>query len=263
MNPQPLRALRWSRSVFIFMAFGAFSFGCAPADDEGVDGADEIDTAEPVGEDGDAVVSGTVANAVLNSCSTTSVKGLSLQIIAEGNCITPGAYSQVPTRPNLTMGSAVFPFLEKPARDQLVSTLDAHPSTQMTINSMLRTVAQQFLLFRWFQTGRCSIMLAATPGNSNHETGLALDVSQASTWRTALEGHGFRFFGSADPVHFDFVGAGSVSHKGLDVKAFQRLWNRNNAGDLITVDGIWGPQTEARMNKSPAAGFAKGAICGS
>jgi 3D (Asp-Asp-Asp) domain-containing protein len=54
-----------------------------------------------------------------------------------------------------------------------------------------------------------------------------------------------------------------VSYKGVDVKAFQRLWNRNNPSDLIEEDGIWGPMTEARMKKSPAAGFAIGAQCGS
>jgi hypothetical protein len=45
------------------------------------------------------------------------------------------------------------------------------------------------------------------------------------------------------------------------VKAFQRLWNRNNANDKITADGIWGPQTEGRMKKAPAAGFPIGAQC--
>ena len=53
-----------------------------------------------------------------------------------------------------------------------------------------------------------------------------------------------------------------MSHKGLDVKAFQRLWNRNHPEDVISVDGAYGPQTEARMKLSPAAGFPKGAICG-
>ena len=248
--------------MFLALVGGAV-LGCAPADEEGIDGSDEIDTAEPADEGvTEAVTSGSVAFAAANSCSTTSVKGLSLQIIAEGNCISPGAYSQIPTRANLTVGSAVFPFLELPARNALVGSLDAHPGTHMTINSALRTVAQQFLLFTWFQTGRCSIKLAATPGNSNHETGLALDVSEASTWRSSLEGRGFRFFGSADPVHYDFVGTGAVSHKGLDVKAFQRLWNRNHPEDVISVDGDYGPQTEARMKLAPAAGFAKGAICG-
>ena len=241
--------------------------GCAPAAPEPDDNITEVETDGPepdesVDQGSDAVTGGTVAQAVANSCSTTSVKGLSQQIIAEGNCINPNAYAKIPARSNLTLGSAVFPYLEKPARDQLVASLDAHKGTKMTINSALRTVAQQHLLYSWYKGGRCSIKLAATPGNSNHETGLALDVSQASTWRTSLQGHGFHFFGSADPVHFDYTGSGAINQKGLDVKAFQRLWNANHPGDKIAVDGDWGPNTAARMNKSPAAGFASGPSCG-
>jgi len=45
------------------------------------------------------------------------------------------------------------------------------------------------------------------------------------------------------------------------VLAFQKLWNRNNPGDKIGEDGAYGPQTEARLKKSPATGFATGASC--
>jgi hypothetical protein len=110
--------------------------------------------------------------------------------------------------------------------------------------------------------GRCGIGLAAKPGASNHETGLALDVSEHSTWKSDLTARGFSWLGSKDPPHFDYVGAGATSYKGVDVEAFQRLWNRNHPEDPITEDGIWGSQTEARMKKSPAAGFAIGAQCG-
>jgi hypothetical protein len=241
------------------------SVGCAAAPQEPDSTTEpETDGPEPevVEQGSDAVTGGTVAQAVSNSCSTTSVKGLSQQIIAEGNCISPGAYAQVPARGNLSLGGAVFPYLEKPARDQLVASLDAHKGTTMTVNSMLRTIAQQYLLYSWYKGGRCSIKLAASPGNSNHETGLALDISQASTWRSSMENHGFHYFGSADPVHFDYTGSGSVNHKGLDVKAFQRLWNHAHPGDKIAEDGGWGPQTEARMKKSPAEGFSTGTTCG-
>src|SRR5439155_12545838 len=47
-----------------------------------------------------------------------------------------------------------------------------------------------------------------------------------------------------------------------DVFAFQELWNVNNPGDKIAVDGAYGPQTEARLKKSPTTGFAIGASCG-
>ena len=242
-----------------FMLLAALTAGCAAAPE-----GDELDDGpEPTDNRSDAQSTGTVAQAAATSCSTGSVKALSIQIIQEGNCIQEGAFAKVPARPNISFGPNVFRYLEKPARDRLVLALDANPGKSLTINSMLRTIAQQYLLYRWYQTGRCGIGLAAAPGNSNHETGLALDTSQASSWKSALAARGFKWFGSGDPVHFDYVGTGAVSHKGLDVRAFQRLWNRNHPGDKIAVDGDWGPQTEARMKKAPAAGFAKGAQCGS
>lgn len=220
-----------------------------------------VESPEPVDVVDEGVTGTTVLSAAGSSCSTSSVKGLSQQIIAEARCIDGNSFISVPDLGNVSFGSAVFPYLEKPARDKLVAALNANPGKSLTINSALRTVAQQYLLYRWYQTGRCSISLAAKPGSSNHETGLALDVSQYSTWKPILTNYGFKWLGSSDPVHFDYVGAGAVNLKGLDVKAFQRLWNRNNPSDKISEDGGWGPQTEARMKKAPAGGFAIGATC--
>jgi hypothetical protein len=234
--------------------------GCSAAPDEIVD-AQEADSPEPTGEREDEVGSSTVGTAVSSSCATSSVKGLSLQIIAEGKCIAPTAYVKVPDLDNISFGPSVFPYLEKPAKDKLVAALKANPGKTLSVNSMLRTVAQQYLLYRWGKLGRCGIGLAATPGNSNHETGLAMDVNEYSAWKTIFANHGFKWYGNADKVHFDYVGAGAKSYKGIDVLAFQRLWNRNNPGDKIAEDGDWGPGTEARMKKAPAAGFAKGAEC--
>ncbi|MEZ4227143.1 MAG: thrombospondin type 3 repeat-containing protein [Polyangiaceae bacterium] len=228
-----------------------------------VDTAQEVDAPEP--EDVGSVtlpLGSTVLQASQSSCTTTSVKGLSEQIVAQMNCISPNAMAQVPKRPNLTFGSAAFPFMQSPAKDALVKALDANPSKSMTVNSMFRTVAQQYLLYRWGQLGKCGIGLAATPGNSNHESGLALDTSQYSTWKTPLTSQGFKWFGSADTVHFDYVGGGAKNLKGTDVLAFQMLWNLNNPGDKIGEDGDYGPQTEDRLKKSPADGFPKDPVCG-
>ncbi|HVY47242.1 MAG TPA: M15 family metallopeptidase, partial [Minicystis sp.] len=104
--------------------------------------------------------------------------------------------------------------------------------------------------------------LAATPGNSNHESGLAFDVEEYTTWKSALEAHGFAWFGSSDPVHYDYAGQGAVDHRGTDVLAFQQLWNKNHPGDTIAEDGQYGPATEARLQQSPAGGFPVGASCG-
>jgi hypothetical protein len=72
---------------------------------------------------------------------------------------------------------------------------------------------------------------------------------------------GFHWLGSADPVHNDYVGGHTTDIAGLSTKAFQILWNQNNPKDRIDEDGDYGPQTEARLKKSPAAGFPQGASC--
>lgn len=225
------------------------------------DAGREVDGPEPNEPVGEASQAQTVGEAMQNTCSTGSVRGLSLQIIEQGNCISPGAFVELPALDNVAYGENVFPFLEQPARDAFVAAAQS-TDLQMTVNSMLRSVAQQYLLYRWYQTGRCDIGLAAVPGNSNHETGLAFDTSQYSAWRSTLEAHGFSWFGSADDVHFDYEGAGAVDYRGTDVKAFQILWNRNHPDDPIDEDGDWGPQTEARMAMAPADGFALGPDCG-
>jgi len=230
------------------LSLAAGVFGCAPATDH--------ETEEDVRVREDAV---TVAQA--GGCSTSVLEGLSLQIIAESNCLHPGAFAELPDRPNLTKGPAVYAFLEEPARDALVAALDAKPGSTMKVNSMLRTPAQQYLLKRWSRQGRCGIGLAATPGNSKHESGLAIDISQYSTWKFTLSQRGFKWFGSSDKVHFTYTGSGALDHRALGVLAFQRLWNRNHPEDPIGEDGDWGPNTEDRMEMAPVDGFLHGATC--
>lgn len=195
-------------------------------------------------------------------CSTTAVEGLSKQIVDEVNClIGPGTLALVPQEPNLVFSASSFTYLQTPARDDLVKVLQANGGMTMHVDSMLRTVAAQYLLYDWYMAGLCGIQLAATPGTSNHEQGLAFDTADYNAWMTALDNGGFKWYGSADVVHFDYVGAGAVDLNGKDVLAFQTLWNLNNPGDMIAEDGQYGPNTEARLQKSPADGFAKGASC--
>ncbi|MFO0661444.1 MAG: M15 family metallopeptidase [Polyangiaceae bacterium] len=193
------------------------------------------------------------------NCSTTIVAGLSAQIIEQMQCDAPGELVAVPDRANLVKGSAVFAFMEPPARDALLTTLDSSPNQTMTVNSMLRTLAQQYLLKSW--VGTCGITAAANPGSSNHETGLAIDVEEHALWEVALESNGFAWFGSGDVVHFDYSGAGTIDLHPVGVKAFQKLWNLNHPEALIDEDGLYGPQTEAALKQSPADGFAVGATC--
>ena len=220
--------------------------------------ASEIDDPELLGEARSAI---TVEQAINAGCSTSPVKGLSQQIVDQAECFAPGSYALMPNKPGLTFNDVEFRYLQLAARDALVASIDSNPGTALTINSMLRTVPEQYVLYNWYLNGQCGISLAAKPGASNHETGLAIDINQYSTWKPTLLAHGFTWQGSADPVHFDYTGAGAVTYKGNDIRAFQQLWNKNNPGDLLTEDGIYGPQTGARLAKSPADGFPIGAMC--
>lgn len=201
---------------------------------------------------------GTVEQAIARGgCASRPVFGLSQQILEElGRCVRPGFLVKVPSGGQLNI-SADHAYMEKPAAEALVRAMGKRPGKTISISSMYRTIAQQYFLYR-----RASCFYAvASPGRSNHETGIAIDVSDPdnSTWRSALQSVGFAWLGSKDRFHFDYRGAGAVDLRGDDVKAFQRLWNRNNPGDKIGEDGVWGPDTESRMKKSPADGFPLGA----
>lgn len=206
------------------------------------------------------VPSDPVSKAVSDSCTTSAVKGLGEQLVAEIQCLRPGTMERIDDVPNTTLGSAVFPYMQTPAADALRKVAKTR-TVKLVINSALRTLPQQYLLYRWYKTGRCGIGLAATPGTSNHESGVAVDVNDNAGWRTGFQSNGFRWLGASDPVHYDYVGPGRITLSGLSVLAFQRLWNRNNPTDKIGEDGAYGPATEARLAKSPIGGFPKGADC--
>ena len=203
----------------------------------------------------------TVQQAAVESCTTASVEGLSRQIIAQARCIKPNAFVPLPSRPNLVIASQVFPYLEANARDRLLKVLDTKPKQKMTVNSALRTVAQQFLVWRWSATKRCGVPLATPPGRSNHEIGTALDIAEAGTWRPVLEQHGFKWLGASDRVHYDYKGASTAARGGTEVLAFQRLWNRNHPKDKLNEDGRYSPAVEQRLKQAPPDGFAIGPSC--
>lgn len=224
---------------------------------------DESDDGEPKQEKRTAPKHfATVQDAAAGSCSTASVDGLSRQIIEQARCVKQNAFVPLPARPNLVLASHVFPFLELEARNHLLRALDAHPAGKMTINSALRTVAQQYLVSRWAAGKRCGVQLATAPGESNHELGIALDIAEAGAWRPALEAEEFRWLGASDRVHFDYKGGDTAPHSSTDVLAFQLLWNKNHPQDVIAPSGHYSPALEQRLKQAPPDGFALGPRCG-
>jgi len=235
--------------------------GCAGEPSEGGDhhehGAEPVASLTAALSDSDPV-----SAAITGGCTTSVVKGLSTQLLEEVQCLRPGTFSSIEGLPGFELGSAVFPWLQTPAREALVAAQKQRGAT-MTINSALRTLPQQLLLYRWYEAGRCGISLAASPGTSNHESALAVDIQDDAAWRDAMAAHDFVWLGASDPVHFDFEGDGRIDIGGLSVLAFQRLWNRNHPEDRIDEDSEYGPTTEDRLTRAPIGGFATGAACGS
>jgi hypothetical protein len=202
----------------------------------------------------------TVEEVVTSHCSTAPVRGISEQIAEEIECMRPDTMASISGIDGLSLGAATLPYMQKAAATSLRNAARARQGIFVT--SGLRSTVQQYILHRWYTTGRCShvVIIAAPPGGSNHESGLAIDIVDANSWRPHLERHGYLWFGPDDPVHFDYVAGGSdIRH--LSVLAFQRLWNRNHPGDRIAEDGSYGAATEARLRRSPAAGFARGPRC--
>lgn len=201
-----------------------------------------------------------VTTAVEESCTTTSVKGLSTQLVEEIQCLRPGTMKSIEGVDGLSLGSAVFPWMQTKAADAVIAA-QKERGVPLEVNSALRTLPQQYLLYRWYKSGRCNIGLAASPGQSNHESGLAIDVEDNAAWQKAMANHDMKWLGASDPVHFDYVGEGRVDLGGLSVLAFQKLWNRNHPEDPIAEDSAYGDDTEKRLALSPVGGFAKGADC--
>ncbi|MBV8755770.1 MAG: hypothetical protein JO257_00755 [Deltaproteobacteria bacterium] len=200
----------------------------------------------------------TVGDYASSGCSTAVVIGLSKQIAQEADCEHPGNFVPFTATGGITITSnAVLPYLDKSARDDLVKVAANSP---VQVNSALRTLAQQYLLYRWYQEGRCGITAAATVGNSNHEGGRAVDLANYSSRVSAMAARGWSHDVPGDDVHFDHTA--SADHRGEDVHAFQVLWNKNHPNDQIAEDGSYGPMTESRLTMAPAGGFAIGPSCG-
>lgn len=184
-------------------------------------------------------------------CDTSIVAGLTTQLVAELNCITPN--TMVDFRgPGISVSNAVQPYLNPAAASAMKAAVSA-AGTGITLSSAYRSVAQQYLLLKWHNAGQCGIQAAAVPGKSNHQSGRAIDVPSYNFWISKLQAQGWAWFGSGDLVHFDFNQAPNLGSN--SVLAFQKLWNKNNANKLAE-DGDWGPATEAAMAASPTTGFA-------
>ncbi|MDJ0737907.1 MAG: peptidoglycan-binding protein [Nostocaceae cyanobacterium] len=186
-------------------------------------------------------------------CSTSVVNGLSQQLIHQMQIMPYNVLVNFDEL-DIEIGAATFCLLQLPAKLALQQAIQAR-GQRLKINSAYRTIAQQFLLYKWYQNRTCGIPLAAIPGRSIHQSGCAIDIEDWQGWKPFLEQYGWKWYGPQDKPHFDYTGRGIIDIRSTAIKAFQILWNKNNPNDKILEDGIYGPQTEKRLSNSPSDGF--------
>ena len=185
------------------------------------------------------------------------IDGLSRQLVDEVNCIQPGVLASFESlqSPGHLYTAYRIPLLLRPEAVAAAEAVAASKGDYITITSGYRDVAMQYYDWLW---GQRLGFLAARPGNSRHQAGLAIDVRYHDHWRVALLDHGWTWpYGWDDAPHFEWPGGNVPNLQVESVRAFQRLWNRNHEEQLIE-DGLWGPNTESRMAQTPAAGFRYG-----
>lgn len=193
------------------------------------------------------------------ACETSVVIALARQIADEVNCLMPGQLVTFDETAEIQfVGGAVLPYTSSAGRDDLYAAT-RNSGMVLQVTSAFRSLVQQYLLYRWYQLGRCGIPLAAMPGSSNHESGRALDISNYGPWITRMGNNGWSHNIPSDPVHFEHLASADI--RGAGVLAFQKLWNRNAPDDQIAEDGAFGPQTRERVQRAPAEGFGIGALC--
>ncbi|MFN6569242.1 M15 family metallopeptidase [Dendronalium sp. ChiSLP03b] len=156
--------------------------------------------------------------------------------------------------------NSTFPLLQPAAKKALGQAIRKR-TKKLIINAAYRSITSQLLLHNYSKQEQCGIIIAAIPGKSNHQTGLAIDIEDFTGWRSYLEAEGWRWLGPVDPVHFDFVGSRISDIKELPIKSFQKLWNLNNPEDKLPENGIYDSETEKRLNQAPPDGFPKGEKC--
>jgi N-acetylmuramoyl-L-alanine amidase len=242
----PMRGSKAAIAGALALASAA-ALGCGTAPPAHDDGCADIREPDEFGTTSAALSLSSLANG--NGCSTAGAERLSNQILDELLCLLDGRLVPV-SHPNLVPSHPrVHLVLSPAARSALLSVAQTQ---RLTINSALRTISEQYLLWRG-----CPV--AADPGTSNHETGKAIDVDEYGAAAGRLQNAGFVYpLPSSDPVHFEGPGA---DLRAQSVLAFQRLWNDNRPSDRIDEDGVAGPMTLARLAQAPTAGFAVGGRC--
>jgi hypothetical protein len=246
-------------------ALALLSWGCADASESEEASMDSEEAEEVIdelreGTDVTAVPPTTLlGSAVSQSCETSILRGLSEELVAELNLLAPNTLSRIDDETAIHLGPSAFAYLQTPVAAALKKA--AITRKGITVNSALRTLPQQYMLYRFYQvkvakrlTSYCGVKLAKAPGSSPHESGIGIDLAGAG-----FRIPSFKYLGRIDPMHYTFTGNEMKDIGGLSVLAFQRLWNRAHPEDQIPEDSTFSKAVETRLDRSPIGGFAASA----
>ena len=195
-----------------------------------------------------------------SNCNLTNVNNkvrkLDQQILFMMKSIHPTSFVDFKKLPVKFNENSSFPYLQLAAVKALEKAINQR-GEKLIINSAYRSIAVQQILYNLAQEEQC-YKLAAPPGWSNRQSGLAIDIEEPEKWQSFLESEGWQWWGPLDSPHFDFRGPGTDDIRRLPILAFQKLWNLNHPEDKIPEDGEYTPETNERLNQSPIEGFPKG-----
>jgi len=150
-----------------------------------------------------------------SGCTTSGVRGISAQLVATQIRMRPTLFVCVSGRGITCSLSPVHPLMTDSARDAIVR---AASSWAITVDSMFRTLADQYVLFH---SGACG--LAARPAQSKYQSGCAVDLANCSSVVGTMGAAGCAHpYPGNDLEHFDCPGG---DYRSESVRAFQRLWN--------------------------------------
>jgi hypothetical protein len=187
-------------------------------------------------------------------CSTEGLAPLAGQIAKTLIASLPAADVIDITDHVTIVGGSTLPYLQRMAGEALIAAIEEAGRKPQLVHA-LRTLPQQYMVYYQYIHHLCHIPLAASPGTSPHERAIAIDLQDPQSWRAVLAKHNWVWRGSADPPHFNFHGPQDADFGISEIKAFQQTWNDHNPGDLLKVDGSYGPKTESKLLLSPVAGW--------
>jgi len=189
------------------------------------------------------------------NCSTSGIAGLAKQI---ADTLLAGLPQDkvIDVSSHVTIaGGSTIPFLQKEAGEAFIAAINEKGESPRLVHA-IRVLPQQYAVFYWYTHGKkCGVVLAASPGTSPHERGIAIDLENHGDWINVLRSHNWIWRGQADPPHFNYHGGQDADFGHEGIRAFQKLWNQHNPNDKIAEDGSYGPNTEKRLEASPIEGF--------